>query len=132
MIRLPPFEQTDLGWLTTVPPECGTFLGKPIDILIGEYDYEATKADRAVVRFARKILAELPKVLAQAEQALRNAVTDDPDAWPRNPDPVLFFDLESVETGHWIFGIEAVDNEGGSWDVEFSGTELTGIFPAQD
>jgi len=130
-VRLPPFEQTDLGWLTTLPPEYGTFLGQPIDLLIGDYDDEAARPDRATVQFARKMIAELPKILPQAEAALRNEVKDDPDAWPRNADPVLSFDPECVDTGQWVLGVEAVDNEGGSWDIEFNGTELTGIFPAE-
>ena len=36
------------------------------------------------------------------------------------------------DTGDWIFAVEAVDNLGASWDIEFTGTECTGIYWAQD
>ena len=50
-IALPPFEQTDLGWLATMPSAGGTFLGQPLDILIEAFEEDATKPDPAVLRF---------------------------------------------------------------------------------
>src|SRR5690349_18543661 len=99
---IPPLEWTDLGWLTTLPSELGSFLGKPIDLLIAGYDYESTKPNRAVVLFAERTLAQLPKILKQAEKALREAVEEEPDRWPKNPDPVMMFDFEATDEGGWI------------------------------
>ena len=82
------------------------------------------------MRFVQKILKQLPKVLEQAERALREQTQECPEAWPRNPDPLMSFGDEGSEDGIWMFLIEAVDYEGGSWDLEFTGTQLTDIYPA--
>ena len=91
MIQLPRFQKTDIGWLTTLPEQYGTFLGKPIDICIGDFNFRRAQPHPDMVAPIIEILEELPVILKQAEKALQAQRKKDPDTWPQIPDPCLSF-----------------------------------------
>ena len=127
----------EYGWRAEIPPDRGTFLGRPTSL-----DIETTEEPRksnpprpteAELALARTILAALPAILAEAARQFTDDVTaeGDPGALDQVADPHAWISrLEMEEEGpaHWAFVVGRRDNDDFGYHLEFEGAEFRSIW----
>jgi hypothetical protein len=127
------------GWQGPVPRAYGTFFGKQICLVVetlavADDDASPPPLSPAEKKLARAILAELPQVLQNAEEKLRDHCAErNPEAIERIENPHIWLCRDTLEEdgpGRWEFVVGQEETPDFGYHIEFDELECQNIWAA--